>query len=155
MANYAEKFNDLITRLQVVLQNIDHIRNTCVQAGKMECLLLNYLYNNTNKQQITMNELAQVLGVSHSRITRIMDNLVDKDLVEREHPRGKEDRRCLYAVITDKGKRIAENSQQTVFSQQEKLIKKIDPKEIDEMYKYFAKYITLYEKLLAETLVEV
>jgi len=65
----------------------------------MECMLLNYL--NKIDAPANMNELAKVLNVSHSRVTRIMDNLVNKKLVNRQP--SDDDRRCWFAIITDKG----------------------------------------------------
>ena len=109
MTNYPEKFHDLVTRLQVVLSDIDYTQKACLQAGRMECMLLNHLFN--TKTPANMNELAKVLNVSHSRVTRIMDNLVNKKLVTRRP--SEEDRRCWFAIITEKGMKLAENSQKT------------------------------------------
>ncbi|MCB5264626.1 MAG: MarR family transcriptional regulator [Candidatus Cloacimonetes bacterium] len=151
MKNHAEKFHELITRLQVVLSDIDYAQKACLQAGRMECLLLNHLYE--TKVPANMNELAKVLNVSHSRVTRIMDNLVNKKLVTRRP--SEEDRRCWFAIITEKGMKLAENSQKSILDQQEMLLGKIPEKEIDEIYKAFRKYVEKYEEVLKETYIEV
>ncbi len=151
MKNYAEKFHALITRLQVVLSDIDYAQKACLQAGRMECLLLNHLYE--TKVPANMNELAKVLSVSHSRVTRIMDNLVNKKLVTRRP--SEEDRRCWFAIITEKGKKLAENSQKSILDQQEMLLSKIPQKDIDDVYKSFLKYVEKYEEVLKETYIEV
>ncbi len=151
MANNAEKFHELINRLQVVLNDIDYTQKACLQAGKMECQLLNYLHK--IKRPANMNELAKELNVSHSRVTRIMDNLVNKSLVTRRP--SEEDRRCWYAIITDKGKKLAENSQQTIVDQQTKITKRIPQAEIDNVYKAFKKYVEAYEEILKEAYVEI
>ena len=151
MKNYAEKFHELITRLQVVLSDIDYAQKACLQAGRMECLLLNHLYE--TKVPANMNELAKVLNVSHSRVTRIMDNLVNKKLVTRRP--SEEDRRCWFAIITEKGMKLAENSQKSILDQQEMLLGKIPEKEIDEIYKSFRKYVEKYEEVLKESYIEV
>ncbi|MCB5261743.1 MAG: MarR family transcriptional regulator [Candidatus Cloacimonetes bacterium] len=151
MKNYAEKFNELITRLQVVLSDIDYAQKACLQAGRMECLLLNHLYE--TKVPANMNELAKVLNVSHSRVTRIMDNLVNKKLVTRKP--SEEDRRCWFAIITEKGKKLAENSQKSILDQQEMLLDKIPQKEVDEIYKAIKKYVERYEEVLKETYIEI
>lgn len=151
MKNYAEKFHTLITRLQVVLSDIDYAQKACLQAGRMECLLLNHLYE--TKVPANMNELAKVLSVSHSRVTRIMDNLVNKKLVTRRP--SEEDRRCWFAIITEKGKKLAENSQKSILDQQEMLLSKIPQKDIDDVYKSFLKYVEKYEEVLKETYIEV
>ncbi|MEF3694716.1 MAG: MarR family transcriptional regulator [Candidatus Cloacimonadota bacterium] len=150
MANYPEKFHELITRLQVILSDIDYSQKACLQAGKMECHLLNYLHS--IKSAANMNELAKVLNVSHSRVTRIMDNLVAKKLVTRKP--SEQDRRCWFAMITDKGKKLAENSQQTVVDHQKKIISKISEKNLEDTYKAFKTYVDKYEEVLKETYVE-
>lgn len=150
MTDFSTKFHDLITRLQVVLSEIDYAQKACLQAGRMECMLLNYLYQ--TKAPANMNELAKVLNVSHSRVTRIMDNLVSKKLVQRQP--SEDDRRCWYAIISDKGKKLAENSLQTVVDQQVRILKKMPDKEIEPLYKSFKLYVEKYEEILKETYVE-
>ena len=100
-----------------------------------------------------MNELAKVLNVSHSRVTRIMDNLVAKKLVTRKP--SEQDRRCWFAMITDKGSKLAENSQQTVVDHQKKIISKISEKNLEDTYKAFKTYVDKYEEVLKETYVEI
>lgn len=151
MPDYSVKFHDLITRLQVVLSEIDYAQKACLQAGRMECMLLNYLHK-TNAPA-NMNELAKVLNVSHSRVTRIMDNLVAKHLVTRQP--SEEDRRCWFALITEKGNKIAKNSLQTVVDQQTRILKKLPEKDIDTLFKHFKAYVEKYEEILKETYVEI
>ncbi|MCB5252630.1 MAG: MarR family winged helix-turn-helix transcriptional regulator [Candidatus Cloacimonadaceae bacterium] len=151
MKKYSEKFHELITRLQVVLSDIDYAQKACLQAGRMECLLLNHLYE--TKIPANMNELAKVLNVSHSRVTRIMDNLVNKKLVTRKP--SEEDRRCWFAIITEKGMKLAENSQKSILDQQDMILSKIPEKDIEEVYKAFKKYVDKYEEVLKETYIEV
>lgn len=147
---YAEKFHDLINRLQKVVSEIDYSQKACMQAGKMECQLLHYLYGTS--APVNMNEFARVLNVSHSRVTRIMDNLVEKKLVSRRP--SEEDRRCWFASITPRGKKMAEASQQTVVDQQEKIIKFITPEKAESVLKAFEQYVKAYEKVLAETVID-
>jgi len=146
----AIKLHDLINRLQKAISEIDYSQKACMQTGKMECQLLHYLYSRTGP--VNMNELAKVLNVSHSRITRIMDNLVDKVLVSRRP--SEEDRRCWFAMITEKGKKMAEASQQTVIDQQEKIIKIITAEKVEPVLKSFELYVKAYEKVLEETVFE-
>jgi DNA-binding MarR family transcriptional regulator len=147
---YAEKFHDLLNRLQKVVSEIDYSQKACMQAGKMECQLLHYLYSVT--MVVNMNELANVLNVSHSRVTRIMDNLVDRDLVSRRP--SEEDRRCWYAEITERGKKMAEASQQTVIDQQDRIISILTPDKAEVVFKSFEQYVKAYEKVLEETYVD-
>ncbi|MBM4402832.1 MAG: MarR family transcriptional regulator [Candidatus Cloacimonetes bacterium] len=151
MQNYSGKFQELLTRLQVVMTEIDYTQKACIQAGKMECQLLNYLYQ--VKKQANMNELAKALAVSHSRVTRIMDNLVAKSLVTRRP--SEVDRRCWYAEITIKGAKLAENSQQTIVDQQQKIVKKLPKNQLEAIYKAFTAYVEAYEQILHESYVEI
>ena len=151
MTDHSIKFHDLITRLQVVLSEIDYAQKACLQAGRMECMLLNYL--NKIDAPANMNELAKVLNVSHSRVTRIMDNLVSKKLVSRQP--SEDDRRCWFAIITDKGKKLAKNSLQTVVDQQIRILKKLPEKDIEPLFKQLKQYVEKYEEVLKETYVEI
>ncbi len=150
MSDYSSKFHNLITRLQVVLSEIDYAQKACLQAGRMECMLLNHLHK--IKGPANMNELAKVLNVSHSRVTRIMDNLVSKQLVQRQP--SEDDRRCWYALINEKGSKLAENSLQTVVDQQARIIKKLPEKDIETILKSMKQYVEKYEEVLKETYVE-
>ncbi len=147
----AEHLHGMITRLQVVLSEIDYAQKACLQAGKMECQLLNHLF--VVKEPVNMNELAKVLNVSHSRITRIMDNLVSKKLVMRKP--SEKDRRCWFAIITDKGKKLAENSRQTVVDHQKKIITQIPEKDVENIFKALKTYVEKYEEVLKATTVDI
>lgn len=146
----AQKLHDLIIRLQKVITEIDYSQKACMQAGKMECQLLHYLYGCSGP--VNMNELAKVLNVSHSRITRIMDNLVDRALVSRRP--SEEDRRCWFAEITPRGRKMAAASQQTVIDQQEKIIKFLTADKVEPVIKDFELYVKAYEKVLEETVID-
>jgi DNA-binding MarR family transcriptional regulator len=54
--------------------------------------------------QLSLNELAELLGLDKSTMSRTINNLVEDDLVIREiHP---EDRRYITIELTDKGKEV-------------------------------------------------
>lgn len=54
--------------------------------------------------QISLNELSDVLGLDKSTLSRTINNLVEGDLVIREiHP---EDRRYITIELTEKGKEV-------------------------------------------------
>lgn len=57
--------------------------------------------------QISLNELAEVLGLDKSTMSRTINNLVESELAIREiHP---EDRRYVTIELTEKGKEVFEN----------------------------------------------
>jgi DNA-binding MarR family transcriptional regulator len=121
-----------------------------MQSGKMECQLLHYLCGAT--APVNMNDLAMVLEVSHSRVTRIMDNVVEKNLVSRRP--SEEDRRCWFAEITERGRKMAEASLQTGIDQQEKIIGIIGAEKTEALVKAFEYYVKAYEKVLEQTFVD-
>lgn len=54
--------------------------------------------------RVSLNELADILGLDKSTMSRTINNLVEDDLVIREtHP---EDRRYITIELTDKGKEV-------------------------------------------------
>lgn len=58
------------------------------------------------QKSITVNQLAKTISLTSSRITRITDRLVAKNLAQRTS--GEKDRRVFYLSLTPKGKIIAE-----------------------------------------------
>ena len=52
------------------------VQKKCAQLGEMECRLLSLLADEL--EAVRMNELAERLGVSESRITRLVERMVKK-----------------------------------------------------------------------------
>lgn len=146
MKHKADKFLDITNRLANMLNERDFSQKACIQTGKMECALLQYLHS--VKKPVSMNELAKELNVSHSRITRIMDNLVQKSLVARQH--SEIDRRRWFATITDEGRKLAEFSEQSILKQQEKVLTKLTAEQADGLYEYLHLYVKVYDEVLKE-----
>jgi len=98
-----DRFARLYTEMQGLFNECDLQQRGCVNIGRMECGLLQYLYK--NDEPTCMNDLSAHLCLSHSRITRIVDNLVLKELVRR-YP-SSDDRRRWFTEITEKGRQAA------------------------------------------------
>jgi DNA-binding MarR family transcriptional regulator len=64
--------------------------------------------------RLTMGELAQTVLLSQSGVTRLVDRLEHGGLVVREGCA--EDRRVLYACITDEGRRALDEARPTVLA---------------------------------------
>ena len=99
MENAQEKFAALNKEIYKLCSKNSLIHKKCIKLGRMECELLNFL--SSIDVPVSMNEMARVLKVSHSRVTRIIDNLVKKKLVKR-FP-SKKDRRSWLCEITPLG----------------------------------------------------
>ena len=120
------------------------IRRKCLNLGRMECDLLNYL--NMVKKPVCMNDLSVEMKVSHSRITRIIDTLVRKKLVRR-FP-SKKDRRSWLAEITDKGRASNQETLVDFLNIQEDLISRLPEGKAQEVHEAVVYYMAAYKHAL-------
>jgi DNA-binding MarR family transcriptional regulator len=146
MKTIIDKYADLSKDLYRLCSKKEMIRRKCLNLGRMECDLLNYL--NTVDQPICMNDLSVEMKVSHSRITRIIDTLVRKKLVRR-YP-SKRDRRSWLAVITEKGKKTNKETILDFMNVQKDLISKLPEDKAEEIYDNIKLYMDSYHAALEE-----
>ena len=78
------------------------------------------------KKQLTVNQLAQEMSLTSSRVTRIIDGLVAKEVVVRES--GENDRRVYNLSLTPKGEKLANDLIQDHIKIHEQIINKIPEK---------------------------
>ncbi|MDD3051172.1 MAG: MarR family transcriptional regulator [Candidatus Cloacimonetes bacterium] len=116
-----ERSIELNKKINQLCTNKDLVQKKCSHIGRMECTLLQLLAE--KKQGVCMNELAAVLSVSHSRVTRIVDTLVEKKLVNR-FP-SEIDRRKWFAKITESGIKMAEQSYKYTLKIQENILARL------------------------------
>ena len=97
-------------------------------------------------EQLTPKQLALKMGLTSSRITRIIDGLVEKEIVLRES--GHQDRRIYHLSLTSKGKNIADQLNNKYKVMHEEILKSI-PKEyhstlltgVERLYQAIKKYL--------------
>ncbi|MFI9011236.1 MarR family winged helix-turn-helix transcriptional regulator [Actinosynnema sp. NPDC053489] len=72
------------------------------------CSLLEHeaLYRIDMNGRLLMSELSDLLAVSPSGVTRLVERLVRRGWVAREQP--PDNRRVVYAVLTDEGRRVVD-----------------------------------------------
>ncbi|MCF7912779.1 MAG: MarR family transcriptional regulator [Candidatus Cloacimonetes bacterium] len=146
MEKHLVKFTKLSKELNTLCVKRESMTRKQLSLGRIECDLLQYLHDlNT---AICMNDIAEKLNVSHSRITRLIDTLVEKGLVQRFPSR--RDRRSWLAKITDKGKRTAGESVNDLVSIQKKLIEKFPSENMEEIFNHVMIYLTTYNEVLRE-----
>ena len=75
------------------------------------------------KKQLTVNQLAQEMSLTSSRVTRIIDGLVAKKMVVRES--GENDRRVYNLSLTPTGEKLANDLIQNHIKIHEEIIKNI------------------------------
>lgn len=145
MKTLADKYADLSKELYSLCAKKEMIRRKCLNLGRMECDLLNFL--STVDDPICMNDLSEEMKVSHSRITRIIDTLVRKKLVRR-FP-SKRDRRSWLAEITEKGRKANTQTMFDFMNLQKDLISRLSEEKAEEIYANILEYITSYKAALA------
>jgi len=146
MKNKVDKFMNLSKVLFSLCLKKEMIQRQCSNLGRTECELLNFLDN--QEEPVCMNDLAVELKVSHSRITRIIDTLVKKNLVKR-FP-SKRDRRSWLAKITENGKNASKRTLEDFIKVQEQLLTKLPEDKIEEIYENVDLYLTVFLEVLKE-----
>jgi len=81
-------------------KEIRHAAQYGVSIGEFRCLRSLF-----HKNEPTVNQMAQEMSITSSRVTRIVDGLVAKKLVRRIT--GETDRRIFNLSLTPKGEKIA------------------------------------------------
>jgi len=146
MDKLVNKYSELSKQIYKLCSKKEMIRRKCLNLGRMECDLLNYL--TTVKKPVCMNDLSVEMKVSHSRITRIIDTLVKKKLVKR-FP-SKRDRRSWLAEVTEKGRKTNKQTLLDFMNLQEDLISKLKKDNPEAIYKCVKLYADSYLEALAE-----
>ncbi len=143
MVNRAKEFINVLDVLQENLSFRDSNLKKCDDLTKIDCFLLQFLYN--TKGKVIMNDLADILQVSHSRVTRLMDNLCSLNLAKREH--SEEDRRQWYAVLTLEGEYRAKMISDKVVDHQKKVLSLIPKEKLDEILESLVIFTRAFENI--------
>jgi DNA-binding MarR family transcriptional regulator len=146
MKEKTQKFMNLSRVLFSLCLKKEMIQRQCSNLGRTECELLNFLDN--QEEPVCMNDLAIEMKVSHSRITRIIDTLVKKNLVKR-FP-SKRDRRSWLARITENGKNASKRTLEDFIQVQERLIEKLPKDKIEDIYENVNHYLSVFLEVLKE-----
>ncbi len=85
----------------------------------------------------TATELAQVLPVEVSAISRMVSKLVDRGLLSRRRPRN--DRRVVLLRLTDQGREVGMELHESVHAYEDRLIDGIDPIELETLHSVIGK----------------
>jgi DNA-binding MarR family transcriptional regulator len=126
---YIEAQGDLMTALEVDLGPTD------LTLGDYQVFV--YL-SNADDHSMRMCDLATMLQLSPSGLTRRLDGLVDAGWVERRNSRS--DRRVMLAVLTDAGHHKLERAALPhLASVRRHIIDLLDPSELDAMTRIFGK----------------
>lgn len=89
---------------------------------------------------LTVNELSDRLCLDKSTVSRIIESLVNSDLVSRENP--KENRRIAMIALTDKGKSISDQINKLNDAYVERLLSAVPEKDLPVFLNSFEKIVT-------------
>lgn len=144
MQKKIEKLLEISNNLYSIFNEEEIFQRKCINLGKMECSLLQDLHK--SNKPICMNELSTHLNISHSRVTRIIDNLIKKKLVTR-YP-SKEDRRRWYAKILTEGEKLANVANSQKKQLQENIFNNLPEDQVDSIINHLELYIDSFKKSL-------
>jgi len=126
----AEKFNKIADLLAILYKQNDTYRKQCSTLGRAECNMVTLL--NNMGRPVYMSELAKQLNVTPSRITRLVDSLVEKGYVVRSV--SKQDRRKYKAEISKRGKKLNTQVNDELKQIHKEIVKALPNEKIDEVY---------------------
>jgi DNA-binding MarR family transcriptional regulator len=116
----SKQFREMIRFLERKLGGLDEYQKTCCEVTMAQC---HAVVEIGRKQLITLIELAEILKLDNSTMSRTVNNLVNKDLVMRETNR--EDRRYITISLTQKGQKVFKSIEEDMDAYYEKLFKDI------------------------------
>ncbi|HOJ76681.1 MAG TPA: MarR family transcriptional regulator [Bacillota bacterium] len=116
----AKELRELIRGLERKIGLVDKNQVTCCGVTMAQC---HALVEIGRAKQITLNELAELLGLDNSTMSRTVNNLVNDGLVIREvHP---EDRRYVTIRLTEAGQKIFAGIESSMDLYYQKVLKEI------------------------------
>lgn len=121
---YKDKFVAAFYNLNRAIKNENDLcSEACGGLNEKELIVVGFV---GQKQQVKMSEIAENIDAPMSTITSIVDKLVEKNLITREH--SIDDRRAINVTLSRKGKTVfstlIEKKKQTA----EKILSTLDEK---------------------------
>lgn len=124
-------------KLRKVFRNLMSIKDIPISMTQLTCLnIIN------NQEQLTMSALAEELSMSNQQLTKVVDALVEFDMVERVYDTN--NRRKIYAKITSKGKQLLTDLHQELDKKMAYLMRKFSEDEMDKLYECIAHIATYF-----------
>ncbi len=88
---------------------------------------------------LTVNELSDKLNLDKSTVSRLIESLVNSDLVSRENPR--ENRRIAMIALTTKGKSISDQINELNDKYVERILSAVPEKDLPVFLRSFEKIV--------------
>ena len=116
-----QQFREYTRELECHLDNINHADCCQCTVSKAECFLIVEI---GRKPGICIKELAEVLKIDKSGVSRSVEELVKKGFVTREP--SKTDRRSVILLLTDSGRARFEKIEKDMYIEFKKVFDMID-----------------------------
>lgn len=107
-ANTAKQLREMMRILERKLGALEDVQITCCGVTMAQCHALVEVGRANN---ISLNELAELLNLENSTMSRTVNNLVNNDLVKREID--PQDRRYVAISLTENGKKLFDNIEES------------------------------------------
>ena len=123
-------------KLRKMYRNLVSIKDIPLSMTQLTCL---YIIHHSDG--LSMSELASDLNMSNQQLTKVVDALVEFEMVERVCDES--NRRKFYANITEKGSELLESLKAEVDKKLSFVLRKKSDDEIDKLYssmEYIASY---------------
>jgi len=140
---YSTQLSDITSRLfgNCQLKETRHASNYGVSIVEFRCIKIL-----SKHKQLTVNQLARQMALTSSRITRIIDNLIKKQLVTRTGEQT--DRRIFNLALSPKGERLSTEMIQSYTKIHEEILTNIPTEYQQPMIKILTQLNSSIEKWL-------
>lgn len=113
-------YSSLRESIRVLVRSLDILEKNEASTSGITLAQCHAIVEIGRAEQITLNDLSNLLGLDKSTMSRTVNKLVEDGLVSRES--NSEDRRFLSIKLTDKGRKIYEDIEKNMESYYEKIL---------------------------------
>lgn len=131
----------LLQEIVMCCQMKDTNHATRFQVSTSECRTLRVFMEEDN---LTMKALSNKMNLAMSRMTRIIDGLVKKDLVERASD--ERDRRICLVRLTQAGRKLVNEMENNYMTMNLEVLNSVTPQARPEVLKALKKLVTAMQK---------
>lgn len=128
MPNNSESLRELLRTLIRKLGILEKTEFSCCDITISQC---HAIVEIGRKDEISLNELADVLGLDKSTMSRTINNLVEGSLVTREIHSG--DRRYITITLTNQGRKLFNDIESSMGEYYSNILDKIPEEKRDQV----------------------
>jgi DNA-binding MarR family transcriptional regulator len=132
------------SKLKVAWQLISRMYNAEAAKYGGTMAIAHFLLNIDSKEGSYASDIAPLLGMEHTSLSRIISTLEKEKLITRKND--KEDKRKVKILLTEKGKKNKELAKQSVRNFNVLVEEKVGKKEVNNFYKIITEITELAEQ---------